>query len=95
MGNEAAVLLTTLLSLTLQPCLISWGPTLAGRQPVIMEQDGSVISYQTNLYSMIPLTLIMFFYLGDSTKGQAFLRKFDCQCSESKQIQMLNNSESG
>lgn len=74
MGNGLAVLLTTLLSLTFAALsFYILEPTLAGRQPVIMGTKMDLSSLTRPIfYSMIPLTLIMFFISVTAPKVGAF-----------------------
>lgn len=74
MGNGLAVLLTTLLSLIFAALsFYILEPTLAGRQPVIMGTKMDLSSLTRPIfYSMIPLTLIMFFISVTAPKVGAF-----------------------
>ena len=74
MSNGLAVLLTTLLSLTFAALsFYILEPTLAGRQPVIMGTKMDLSSLTRPIfYSMIPLTLIMFFISVTAPKVGAF-----------------------
>jgi len=74
MNNGLAVLLTTLLSLTFAALsFYILEPTLAGRQPVIMGTKMDLSSLTRPIfYSMIPLTLIMFFISVTAPKVGAF-----------------------
>lgn len=74
MSNGLAVLLTTLLSLVFAALsFYILEPTLAGRQPVIMGTKMDLSSLTRPIfYSMIPLTLIMFFISVTAPKVGAF-----------------------
>ena len=74
MSNGLAVLLTTLLSLIFAALsFYILEPTLAGRQPVIMGTKMDLSSLTRPIfYSMIPLTLIMFFISVTAPKVGAF-----------------------
>ena len=74
MSNGLAVLLATLLSLTFAALsFYILEPTLAGRQPVIMGTKMDLSSLTRPIYySMIPLTLIMFFISVTAPKVGAF-----------------------
>ena len=74
MSNGLAVLLVTLLSLTFAALsFYILEPTLAGRQPVIMGTKMDLSSLTRPIYySMIPLTLIMFFISVTAPKVGAF-----------------------
>ncbi len=74
MGNGLAVLLATLLSFTFAALsFYILEPTLAGRQPVIMGTKMDLSSLTRPIfYSMIPLTLIMFFISVTAPKVGAF-----------------------
>lgn len=74
MSNGLAVLLTTLLSFIFAALsFYILEPTLAGRQPVIMGTKMDLSSLTRPIfYSMIPLTLIMFFISVTAPKVGAF-----------------------
>ena len=74
MSNGLAVLLATLLSFTFAALsFYILEPTLAGRQPVIMGTKMDLSSLTRPIfYSMIPLTLIMFFISVTAPKVGAF-----------------------